>query len=494
MGRRKRRIQEPFVVEITGLGRKGVGLGTTPDGLPIEVRGIPPGTHVEVQARKKRKDLWEGYPLAIVQPPQGATPPRCSIFDLCGGCCLQSIDLASQRAAKQQYAIRSIAEGMGLTEDELAEDVTIHPIRGPQDAYAYRNKVELSFGVQRFMSKEDLDAGIPIDGRFLGFHAPGRFDRVVDAERCELISEAANQLMTTVRKHTLCEEAPKPWDVRDHSGFWRHLMLREGFASGEHLIGLYTAPATTTEEETIVEELAQALLQTPLQEGHQLAGIVWFENDSVADKTQGTIRKIWGRDWLNESLGDVGYHLSIHSFFQTSTPGATVLYDTIAEALQTDHKLLYDLYCGIGSIGLYLHQRFDQIVGLEEIPQAIEDARKNAQRNEIHNVTYHATRVEDALELLPQEQHDHTFVVDPPRVGLHPRVADTLAHAPGDELIYVACHPASLGRDAPKLAAGGWQLQQLWFVDLFPQTYHIEAIGRFVRVPLSPITETTTPE
>ncbi len=481
MGRRKQRSEQVFEVEVTALGRKGIGLATAPDGDPIEIRGIPPDTLVEVRARRKRKGLWEAVPLRVLRPPAAATLPRCAVFESCGGCTLQGLELHAQRSAKQRYALDEIARAMNLSSEALAQQVTIHPTRGPEDAYAYRNKVELTFGALRYLNKNDLDTGIPFDGRYLGFHAPGRFDKIVDAPRCELITEPANQLLALVRQYALHPDAPPTWDPRSHTGFWRHLLLREGFASGEHLIGLYTAPAQTPQQEAAVLQLAEALQQLPLAYNHRLAGIVWFENASVADTAQGEIRQIWGRPWLHEHLGQISFQLSIQSFFQTSTHGAIILYDTINDAIQSSHRHLYDLYCGIGSIGLYLHQRFDQIIGLEEIPQAIDDARQNAQRNGIHNTAYHATRVEDALELLPATQHDHTFVVDPPRGGLHLNVANALARAPGDELIYVACHPASLGRDAVPLARGGWQLTQLWFVDLFPQTYHIEAIGRFER-------------
>ncbi len=483
MGKRKQRNEEVFEVEVTALGRKGIGIATAPDGDPIEIRGVPPDTVVEVRARRKRKGLWEAVPLRIIRYPASAETPRCAVFEMCGGCTLQGLQLHAQRAAKQRTAIDDIARAMNLSSEELAQQVTIHPTRGPEQAYAYRNKVELTFGAQRFLNKTDLDTGLPFDGRYLGFHAPGRFDKIVDAARCELISEPANQLLAIVRQQALTTESPPTWDPRSHTGFWRHLLLREGFASGEHLIGLYTAPAQTPEQEAAVSRLADALQHASLAFDHRLAGIVWFENDSVGDTAQGSIRQIWGRPWLHERLGSIGFQLSIQSFFQTSTLGAKLLYDTLGDAITSSHRRLYDLYCGIGSIGLYLHQRFDQIIGIEEIPQSIEDARQNAQRNGIHHTTYHAARVEEALDLLPTTQHDHTLIVDPPRGGLHLNVANALARAPGDELLYVACHPASLGRDALPLARGGWRLAHLWFVDLFPQTYHIEAIGRFERQP-----------
>ncbi|MEM1008099.1 MAG: methyltransferase domain-containing protein [Myxococcota bacterium] len=318
-------------------------------------------------------------------------------------------------------------------------------------------------------------------GRFLGFHAPGRFDRIVDVESCALISDDANRLLQVLRRTTLAEHLPSPWDVKEHTGFWRHVQLREGFATREHLICLYTAPPQNDAETTAVEHCAQTLMQTTLSQGHRVVGVVWFENPSLGDAAQGSERKVWGRSWFREQLERTEFHIAARAFFQTSTRGAEILYDTIREAIQQKSGTLYDLYCGLGSIGLFLRDEFDALIGIEEIPEAVEAARANAQRLGFANTTYIAQKMEDALEQLPQTAQRHTFVVDPPRAGLHPKVAKALVQAPGDELIYVACHPHSLGRDALILAEGGWQCSDLWLVDLFPQTYHIEAVGRFTR-------------
>ncbi|MEQ1503202.1 MAG: hypothetical protein ABMB14_13275, partial [Myxococcota bacterium] len=180
----------PFECEITGLGPRGVGLGTAPDGRPIEVRGAPPGSRIAVAPTGRSKGTWTGRRLATIRPPAAHAAPRCAQFGLCGGCTLQELTLDAQRALKHQLAVSQVGP---------VDGVTIHPPRGAPDAYGYRNKVELSFGVRRYVSEADRAANAPIDGRFLGFHAPGRFDRVVDAPRCELVSDAVNQVIAAVR-------------------------------------------------------------------------------------------------------------------------------------------------------------------------------------------------------------------------------------------------------------------------------------------------------
>ena len=482
MGRkRKRRYIEPFDMKIESLGKKGMGIGIAPDGKPVYVKPAPPGATIKVAPHGYRKGKWKGRRLEMVEKPEAWEEPSCKLFGLCGGCTLQELELAAQREAKLQYALKEIASGMDLSKQELLESVHLHPLRGAKEGYRYRNKVEFSFGTSRFLSQEKMEAGEPIDGRFLGFHAPGRFDRIVDSDHCWLISDASNLLLTCAREHTLKEELPMPWNPKEHTGFWRHLMLREGFATGDHMVVLYTASAETAKQREAVQRLADALMAQDLPEGHTLKGFVWIENDKISDVAQGDVTQVWGQDWFEEKLGDIRYRLSYRSFFQTSTKGAVILYDTIAESLKGASGRLYDLYCGIGSIGLYMAKDFEEIVGVEEIPEAVEDAKHNAALNNIQKAEYFAAKMENTLSVLPDNLDTMALLVDPPRSGLHPKVARTLACSPGDLLVYVACHPGSLGRDAAILATGGWQMTDLWSVDLFPQTGHIEMVGRFVR-------------
>jgi tRNA/tmRNA/rRNA uracil-C5-methylase (TrmA/RlmC/RlmD family) len=266
--------------------------------------------------------------------------------------------------------------------------------------------------------------------------------------------------------------ATELWDVRGHTGFWRHLVLREG--DGEVLVGVYTTTPQNDAQSAEVATLADALLSQGVK------GVVWCVNDGVADVATGAERAVFGRPWVGQTLGGITFRLSLHSFFQTSAEGAQVLYDTIREAVGDAGGVLLDLYCGVGSIGLFLHDRFDRIVGVEQVEAAVVDARANAERNNVE-ARFVAAKVEDALAELSTVTERRTLIVDPPRVGLHPKVARALASADAEALIYVACRPGALGRDGAVLAEAGWRLTDLWTVDLFPQTPHIELVGRFVR-------------
>jgi 23S rRNA (uracil1939-C5)-methyltransferase len=466
MGRRRKRLG-PFEVELTRLGKGGVGVGLAPDGAEVSVRGAPPGSRVSVVPMGRKKGRWSARRTAMIRPPVGWAQPPCQVFGLCGGCTLQELTLPHQRAAKLDWVRSLICE---------RNQPRVHPICGANSAVGYRNKVELSFGVRRYLSEKDHRSGLPIAGRFLGFHAAGRFDRVVDTQRCELLGDDANRVLQTLRSQTLSDDNPPPYDPHTHEGFWRHAVLREGKYTGEILLTLYTATGPFAED---VERVAQALMQTSLSHC-KLVGVIWAENDGVADVARGSVRSVWGRDELEEKLGALVFRLSPTSFFQTSTEGAVILYDIIGQAAGEAGGLLLDLYCGTGSIGLVLAHRFQRVVGVEEREEAVADARENAGRNGICNAEFHASRVEDALELLGGGEVG-VLVVDPPRAGLHPKVARAVARCEAEVLVYVACNPASLARDGDVLAAAGWVMTDLWIVDLFPNTGHVEVVARWKR-------------
>jgi len=459
LGRRRRFPTEFIDLEVTHLGPKGCGVGEF-EGRPVMVRGAPPGALVRVRPFKRKKGTIHARRVEMLRPPTGSVEPKCQAFGLCGGCTLQELPLEAQRGARSDYV-------QGLLEP--LESVRWHGARGVDAAYAYRNKVDLTFCTSRYLSEQDHAAGEAIDGRFLGFHAPGRFDRVVDAARCELVSDELNEIISCVQAF-LRESAFEPWNPRAHTGFWRHLVLRES-TLGERLVVIYTAPPED-------EAAARAELDSLSESLPGVTGVCWYVNDRVADAAIGACRAILrGRPWIEEAIGDLRLRLGVESFFQTNTAGAEVLYEVVGEAVGEGKRLL-DLYSGIGSIGLFLASRFEEVVGVEVVEPAVEDARENARRNGIEHARFLVGPVEEVAEGLQAD----ALVVDPPRVGLHPKAARWLAGLDvASTLVYVACNPASLARDRVILEAGGWRLEDAWCVDLFPQTGHMEAVGRFVR-------------
>lgn len=477
MGRRRRYLA-PLEVEVLRLGPKGVGIADHERG-EILVRAAPPGSRVFVQPFKHKRGIHHARRMQMIRPATGAVIPKCQHFGLCGGCVLQEMSLSDQESAKEKMALGEFEHGAKRLLHQFHSTPKIHPIRGADGAYGYRNKVELSFGVARYLSEADHKSGQAIEGRFLGFHAPGRFDRIVDTDRCELISEEMNQVIAAVRQVTLLNDMPPPHNVRTHEGYWRHLILRQGTATGEILVGLVVAPDPKTTEH--IARVAMHLKPLMAANGGPIVGLVALENGGLADVATGEQVALYGRPWFIDKLGDLEFKLSINSFFQTSTAGAVLLYDTINEALGNAHGTLLDLYCGVGSIGLYLSNRFDKIIGVEAIAEAVADAQINAIKNGVENATYIAGDLKNVFTEIETSNPDLTIVVDPPRPGLHPSLPAKLSKLKSSVLVYVACNPAALGRDAVMFAELGWRLTDLWSIDLFPQTGHIEMIGRFVR-------------
>ncbi|MCB9677494.1 MAG: 23S rRNA (uracil(1939)-C(5))-methyltransferase RlmD [Alphaproteobacteria bacterium] len=458
----KKKPIPPFETEIVKLGPKGVGVGTAPDGRPVHVRRAPPGGRVLVRPAGRRKGLWRGYRTALVRPPADGATPACPVFGLCGGCVLQELSLDAQRAHKLARAMEEVGEA------------DWRGVRGSPDAYGFRNKMEFSFGTKRYASENEMAAGgVSLDGRFLGLHAPGRFDRIVDVADCPLLDDAGNAVLAATRD-VLLRRDTSIWDLRTHAGFLRHLLIRRG--EGSVYAGLFTASPADHHDQEAMDAWFERI--EAIGAGVEVSA-GWYVNDGLADVARGVLRSQVGWPTLEMALLGKRFSLAPLAFFQTSTAGAAVLIETIGEALGSGHRTLLDLYCGTGAIGICLSGHAAQVVGIEEVEAAIDNARTNAAANGVA-ATYRVAKVEDALDALVGGP-GVAAVVDPPRAGLHPKVAKKLAETPLEVLVYVACNPASLGRDRELLEAGGWRLEAAWAVDLFPQTGHLEVVGRFVR-------------
>jgi 23S rRNA (uracil1939-C5)-methyltransferase len=434
-------------VQLTHLGPKGP-LGLDEQGREWRVRGAPIGA--TVQAQPGRKQIARR--LEILTPSADQIAPQCPVFGRCGGCQLQEMPLTAQRREKQRMVSRLVG----------AESA---PIRGAEAAYGYRNKVELSFGVRAYLEEHDKHSAAG-EGNFLGFHPAGWFSKIVPLLGCPLASEPMNRVIAEVASRTL----GPAWDNREHSGHWRHLVIREG---SELCVSLVTSSEVDRAQ---VAEVAGAIAALP-----RVGGVLWVVTDRLNDVAQGELREVFhGVPWVEQTLGGVRMRLPHDAFFQVNAEGAEVLLRTIREALGPPvGATLLDLYCGVGALGLALGSGYDRVIGIDTTVSAIEVARDNAQEAGVAG-EWHAGEVETLLPGLSLEGAAHVLV-DPPRAGLHPRATGFLATLQAETLVYIACNPASLGRDRAVLEAGGWSLEQLWTVDLFPQTPHVEAVGRFTR-------------
>ena len=475
MARRRKKPRLPIQVRLDRLEAKHTsGLRLDEDGQPASpaerwlVRAAPVGAVVEASPGRKKTARRR----AIREPAADQVAPDCPVFGVCGGCQLQEMPLGRQRAEKE----RLIASLVGVSD---GDGVQAHPIEGAPAAYGYRNKLELSWGARRYVPESALGPdgvkGIDLDGSFLGFHPPGWFGRIVPLEGCPLGTPAMNAAIARVAALGL---APA-WNATTHEGLWRHLVLRDlGTADAPDLV--VTVVTTTAATPDDLAPVVAALEDLP-----GLRGVLWVVTDRVSEVAQGELRAtLWGRSDLEARLGGATFELPHDAFFQVNTAGAEVLVEVIRRALRAGADgrpggLLLDLYCGVGALGLALAGDYDDLLGVELHEAAVETARHNAARNGVSG-RWVAGPVEAVVPELGLTQATHV-VVDPPRAGLHPKAAAFLASFDADVLVYVSCGPKSLGRDRAVLEAGGWRLTDLYGVDLFPQTHHTEAVGRFVR-------------
>lgn len=462
----------------------------TGGGAEWRVRGAVPGSRVLAFGRPKSASV-----LKVLEPSPGSIAPRCAQFGTCGGCLLQPLPVARQRAAKLDALRHLLASLGGDCGGMLAAD---------GDGYGYRNKLEVTFGTTRYLSREELDSAGENDipdrcGRFVGMHGPGHFDRIVDTPRCEIADEAINLVLQRVRKDTL--ESPFPlWEPRAHTGFWRHLVLRRG-GDGRTLLLVYTSVAGD-------EERAWLRQKAP---SWGADAVCWYMSDRTSDAAVGELAEVLHgtpilgvylghptaerpSDGSQSPLGTGRLDLAPTAFFQVHDAGATVLLEVVAGMLGHGGTLL-DLYCGVGAFGLALRSRFRRIGGIELNDFAVLAARDNARRLGVVSA-YRSGAVEYELPALladfsllsrlgPQSSASPdrlAVLVDPPRSGLHPKALATIGGLQADVLVYVACKPASLARDAVALLAAGWRCEAWTAVDLFPQTPHTEVVARFVRV------------
>jgi 23S rRNA (uracil1939-C5)-methyltransferase len=450
---RNKKQRRPVELAVDQLELKGSS-GLDDAGRRWIVRGATVGEVVKAwPSRKGKARVFE-----TVTPAPDAVTPACPVFGLCGGCQLQRMPVAAQRHHKSALVSRSVGS---------LEGVTVHPVRSADAGYHYRNKIELSFGPHQFVPehlKDDPELKKP--GSFLGFHPPGWFSRIVPVAECALAEPEMNAVLAVIRDNM----PGPPWSSQDHTGVWRHVVIRKGEGV------LVTLVTTSGAEAQQVRGLSEKISALPF-----VVGVLWVVTDRLSDVAEGELAEVLhGQAWLDIRLAGTTFRLPHDGFFQVNTAGAAVLFDTIAEALApSGGGTLLDLYCGVGAIGMHLAGRFDRLIGVELNPASIVCARDNAARNGITG-EWHDGKVEEILPTLAVSG-PRWIVVDPPRVGLHPAAARFLAEQEAEALVYVACNPGSLGRDREVLEAGGWRMEALWSVDLFAQTPHTEAVARFVR-------------
>ncbi len=453
-------------VEIEKFADRGKSL-TRVDGMVIFIPGGVPGDEVDIRIRRVKKKFAEAEIVGVTRASRLRSDPICRYFGHCGGCKWQHVNYHAQLEAKRQSVSEALEHAGGLT------DIEVRPTLGSDQMYGYRNKMEFSFSAQRWLTRDEVESGDSFDKSFaLGLHAPGQFAKVIDLEECHLQSEASHRIVNRFRSLALQKSWPA-WDTRRHTGLLRHLVIREGKLTGDRMVNLVTARCDDE-----VNRFAADLLRAPELEVSTFVNTV---NDTPAQTALGNVSHvIFGPGKIRERIGAFEFEIGPQSFFQTNTLQAARLYEVardLADLKQAD--VVYDLYCGAGTIALFLSGHVSKVVGIEISREAVRDAEENAARNGVTNCAFRAgdaARIVDA-DFVAREGQPDVVVVDPPRAGLHPRVVKHLLSFRPQRLVYVSCNPQTQARDLSALA-GAYRVDAVQPVDMFPQTHHTESVAR----------------
>jgi 23S rRNA (uracil1939-C5)-methyltransferase len=428
---------EVLEVEIDSLAFGGRGVARA-DGLVVFVAGALPGDRVRAEVTKSKRRFAEARVLELLEPSPDRVPDRCVHGgEPCPGAPWQGLPYERQLAHKQEQAADSLRRLGGL------EDFELEPIEAAAETWRYRNKLEYSFGAD-----EEGEAT-------LGFHARGRWDLIVDVEDCMLASERGNAARNEVREWARFESIA-PYGRREKEGVLRNLVVREGRRTGQVQTRLVTSPAR---------------FPRPPVDLHTVI-------EGPSGGTDGPTG-VLGEERLREELCGLKLEMSHGAFFQTNTEMAEQLYGVVAEfAGLSGSERVFDLYCGIGTIGLTMAGRAGEVWGLEIVPEAIADAEANAERNGIGNARFLAANARTGVRpLLEEAGRPDVVVVDPPRAGLSQKIVRRVIECEAPRIVYVSCNPTTLAPNAAQLVEAGYRLRRVRPVDMFPQTPHIECVA-----------------
>ncbi len=461
MARRSKSFIAP-AVPIHGVADRGKGVGRTPDGLVLFVEGAVPGDVVDVFVQKKKGGFGEGRIENLVQASPQRVEPFCAHFGVCGGCKWQHLAYETQLQHKNQTVLDAFARIAKVPVQEFL------PILGAPETTNYRNKLEFAFSNKRWLLAEEMPAP---GGPGLGFHRAGAFDKVVDIQECHLQAEPSNSIRNTAREIAL-EQGLEFYDVRRHEGFLRNLMVRLT-TTGECMLLVSFA---RDEPEAIRAFLDALLERLPGQITTMVYCINPKKNDTVFDLE---MINYTGKGFVVENLGGRQFKIGPKSFFQTNSRQAKNLYDVVVQfAGLTGSENVYDLYTGTGSIALYVAQYCRQVVGIEEVPEAIADAHENQALNNIRNAVFYAGDVKNVLspEFIEKHGKPDLVITDPPRAGMHEKAVRFLLELEAPRIVYVSCNPATQARDVQWLSEK-YRVLKVQPVDMFPHTHHIENVA-----------------
>lgn len=463
MGRKK---FIPFVideVEITAAAAEGKSIARYNDKV-IFVHHAVPGDVVKLDVFLSKRRFYEARVLEIIRPSKNRVQASCGHFGVCGGCKWQNMLYDAQLQNKQQQVFDNFTRIGKLDFEKIA------PIAGCTDTLFYRNKLEFTFANKQWLTTEQLkDKSIDANVASLGFHVPGRFDKIINIDKCWLQNDEHNAIRNTVRETAIALDMVF-YDHYEKKGDVRNIILRNNIHGEWMMIMVFGSDWSPKHE---------ALLETVKTQFPSVKTIVYTINKKLND-TIGDLDLVtyYGQGFITEKLGELDFKISPKSFFQTNTTQALKLYEITKEfAGLTGKETVYDLYTGTGTIANFVADKAQKVVGIEYVPDAIVDARINAQMNNITNTVFYAGDMKDVLNdvFVAENGKPDVMITDPPRNGMHADVVEMIKRLRPKTVVYVSCNPATQARDLD-LMRDVYKIEKIQPVDMFPQTHHVECV------------------
>ncbi len=468
MGRKKKELPLIEGVEITGVAAEGNAIARVNDKVVFIPFGAP-GDVADVKIDRSKRSYAEGHIERLVKPSEIRQEPRCEHFGTCGGCRWQHLPYDFQLQCKRQQVVDALDRIAKIEHPEVKDTL------GSEQIWEYRNKMEYTFSNRRWLTWEQIKSGAEVADRDgAGFHIPGAFDKVLDINRCHLQDDLGNRLRLFIKQYGI-DNGLSFYDLRAQQGFLRTLMIR--IASTGEVMAVMVFGEDNKQEITKLLDAVRG--QFP--EITSLLYVVNLKvNDSIADQE---ILLHSGREWIEEEMEGLRFRIGPKSFYQTNSRQAYRLYQVAREQanLQGD-ELVYDLYTGTGTIANFVARYCRHVIGIEYVPEAIADAKINAEVNGLNNTEFYAGDMKDALssEFIAEHGRPDVMIVDPPRAGMHQDVVDVILEAEPRRIVYVSCNPATQARDLALLDCK-YRVVNVQPVDMFPHTQHVENVATLVR-------------
>ncbi len=468
MSRKRKPLPILEKVEIEAVAAEGKCVAHVND-MVVFVPFVVPGDVVDLQVRKKRHSYCEATVVRMIQPSPIRVAPKCEHFGICGGCKWQNLPYKEQLTAKQQQVIDQLTR---IGKVELPE---ISPILGSEKTEEYRNKLEFACSNKRWYTKEELESlpeGVGLAQGAIGFHITGAFDKIYPIEKCVLMDDYCNKVRNAIYNYAL-EHNLTFFDIREQHGLLRDIMMRNS-NTGEWLVLVQFHY-----DEVGDEERAMGLMQFIADGFQEITSLLYVDNQKGNDTFNDLELTVFkGNDHIFELMEDLRFKVGAKSFYQTNTDQAYHLYSVARNfANLTGNELVYDLYTGTGTIANFVAKKAKKVIGIEYVPEAIEDAKINSEINKIANTLFYAGDMKDILteEFVKQHGRPDVIITDPPRAGMHADVVNVILGAHPQRIVYVSCNPATQARDLALLDKD-YRVVAVQPVDMFPHTPHVENV------------------